>query len=104
MIITIVSPIRFKTEIDLMYNMLSKVGHIVLLSVCDEGDHETLMSLHRKKIDMCDRVVVLNKEGYMGHGTYEEIGYATIKRKPIEYLVTYGYLPAIGLPYEDKVQ
>ena len=51
------------------------------------GDYDTLMNVHRQKIDMAELIIVVNVGGYMGHGTYEEIGYATTKHKSIEYMV-----------------
>lgn len=101
MIITIISPIKFKKEIMDEYVARSLRGHIVLMPV-DKNDlflknldclpdseeelEEILVELHKKKIDMADKVVVLNIGGYMGRGTLEEIGYATIKEKIIEYI------------------
>jgi nucleoside 2-deoxyribosyltransferase len=79
------------------YVAQSILGHVVLLPVdvtdMEEyqdayrpGVHtETLMEIHKKKIDMADKVIVMNVGGYMGRGTLEEIGYATIKGKAIEY-------------------
>jgi len=93
MIITIISPLRFKSTIIDKYNELSLQGHVVLLPVegnlidVDKETEDKLMFLHRQKIDLSDEVLVLNVGGYMGRGTYEEIGYATIKGKPISYLV-----------------
>jgi len=92
-IIAIVSPIRFEAQIMEEYNKLSLQGHIVLLPCLShpQGHGEDgvtkLMDLHKAKMDMADRVLILNFNGYMGRGTYEEIGYATIKGKRIEYLV-----------------
>lgn len=89
MIICIISPIRFKDAIMEQYNELSSDGHIVLFPVVNAADDvtdEELMELHKKKIDWCDKVLVLNVGGYMGRGTYEEIGYAAVKGKPIEFL------------------
>jgi len=95
MIIAIICPIRFKKEMMDKYVDLSMQGHIVLLPVDLEDSNqvlardineESLMQLHKDKIDLSDKVHVVNVGGYMGRGTYEEIGYATVKNKPIEYL------------------
>ncbi|MCG3219590.1 MAG: hypothetical protein KAR35_11300 [Candidatus Heimdallarchaeota archaeon] len=47
---------------------------------------EMLGELHRRKIDMADLVYIINKDGYMGQGTRDEIEYAKSQNKKIEYL------------------
>lgn len=42
--------------------------------------------LHLRKIDMADRVLVVNVDGYIGDSTRAEIEYATEAGKPISYL------------------
>ena len=71
-------------------------GEIVLTIGCDtksdEGlgitaeQKEALDELHKRKIDMADRVLVLNVGGYVGASTRSEIEYAEWFEKPIEYL------------------
>jgi hypothetical protein len=97
MIIAIIAPLRFKKEIMHEYVKLSLQGHIVLLPVDvndmegfsnaynEDAFSEELMQLHKEKIDMSGKCLVMNVHGYMGRGTYEEIGYATVKGIPIEY-------------------
>lgn len=46
---------------------------------------EALASLHLRKIDLADRVHVVNPEGYVGPSTQAEIAYAEIRRKPVTY-------------------
>jgi hypothetical protein len=54
-----------------------------------DGDtKERLDELHRHKIDLADRVLVLNVGGYIGDSTRREIAYAMAHGKPIEYLET----------------
>jgi len=43
-------------------------------------------TLHKRKIDICDEVVVLNVGGYIGESTRSEINYALLIGKPIIYL------------------
>jgi hypothetical protein len=78
------------------------LGHIVLsVGVDIETDKEhfghlsledanyikiMLDKLHKKKIDLCDEVLVLNVGGYIGKSTRSEINYATKIGKPIRYL------------------
>jgi len=42
--------------------------------------------LHKRKIDICDEVFVLNVNGYIGDSTRSEIDYAKSINKPINYL------------------
>lgn len=76
---------------------LTLEGKIVLSIGCntksDEGlnltaaDKEKLDELHKRKIDLCDSVLVLNVDGYIGESTQSEIEYADKLGKPIEYLI-----------------
>ncbi len=47
---------------------------------------DALDLLHKQKIDMADRVLVLNVGGYIGDSTRSEIEYAEWFAKPIDYL------------------
>jgi hypothetical protein len=47
---------------------------------------ERLDELHLRKIDLADRVLVINPGGYIGESTAREIHYATRAGKPVEYL------------------
>ena len=51
-----------------------------------EGVKEIVDRVHFRKIDLCDRVFVINKGGYIGESTTNEINYAKSIGKPIEYL------------------
>ena len=55
------------------------VGH-------DSVEKVTLDELHKRKIDLADRVYVLNVGGYIGTSTRSEIEYALANDKPIDYL------------------
>lgn len=50
----------------------------------DENKHR-LCELHFRKIDMADRVLVVNPGGYIGNSTRQEIAYAEAKGKPVSY-------------------
>jgi hypothetical protein len=78
---------------------LTLAGKIVLSIGCDtkaDGDiaeiqdmdqvKAALDELHLRKIDLADRVHVLNVGGYVGDSTRREIEYATRVGKPITYL------------------
>ncbi|MEU7855194.1 hypothetical protein [Nonomuraea sp. NPDC049141] len=45
-----------------------------------------LGTLHKRKIDLADEVLVLNVGGYIGASTRSEIEYAAMRGKPIVYL------------------
>lgn len=49
-------------------------------------EKEKLDELHKRKIDLCDTVFVLNVGGYIGKSTQSEIDYASRIGKPIKYL------------------
>lgn len=51
-----------------------------------EGVKEKLDELHKRKIDLADRVFVLNVGGYIGESTRSEIEYAKKHNKKIDYL------------------
>jgi hypothetical protein len=56
------------------------VGH-------DSAEKVALDELHMRKIDLADRVFVLNVDGYIGESTRNEIAYAERTGKPVSYLV-----------------
>jgi hypothetical protein len=55
------------------------VGH-------DSSEKIALDELHKRKIDLADRVYVLNVNGYIGESTRSEIEYAERHGKPVDYL------------------
>ena len=72
-------------------------GEIALLPCCmyvdiqrefgAESDYKQKADdLHKRKIDLCDRVVVLNVGGYIGESTRSEINYAIEIGKRVSYL------------------
>jgi len=42
--------------------------------------------LHKRKIDICDEVFVINVNGYIGPSTRNEIDYALLKGKSVKFL------------------
>lgn len=72
-------------------------GEIALLPCCmfvdiereygAGSDYKRLADdLHKRKIDICDEVFVLNVGGYIGESTRSEIEYAESIGRPIKYL------------------
>ena len=50
-----------------------------------EGLKEQMDELHLRKIDLCDEVLVVNVDGYIGESTGNEIKYAEQIGKPVKY-------------------
>jgi len=99
MIVTIVSSKKHRAQIEEQYQKLTKENHIVLTPIKIDISHKVfdyagkltvsedqLMALHKAKIDICDMVLVLNVNGYIGRSMCEEIGYAITHGKTVEYL------------------
>jgi len=71
-------------------------GKIVLSIGCDfksddglglsESDKIRLDELHKRKIDLADEILILNKGGYIGESTKSELEYAKSHNKKISYL------------------
>lgn len=59
-------------------------GHAVDQQLSDE-QRAALGALHLAKIDLADRVVVVNPGGYVGESTRREIRYAREAGKPVAY-------------------
>lgn len=102
-IVVLCGSTRFKTEFERQTRRLGLEGKIVLSvsmfghsgdltpEQCTDG-HPTktaLDDLHKRKIDLADRVLVINPGGYIGTSTASEIRYAEHWRKPVEYLVPF---------------
>lgn len=87
---------RFFKTFDEQNYKLTLAGKIVLSIGCntksDEGlgitedQKRQLDELHKRKIDLCDYVLVLNVGGYVGESTRSEIQYAYEHGKPVAYL------------------
>jgi hypothetical protein len=87
---------RFFKTFDEQNFKLTLEGKIVLSIGCntksDDGlkltaeDKVMLDELHKRKIDLCDKVLVLNVDGYIGDSTRSEIAYALKIGKPVTYL------------------
>lgn len=59
-----------------------KISHIAEA----EGVKEALDELHKRKIDLCDEVFVVDVNSYIGDSTTSEIKYAHKIGKPVKYL------------------
>lgn len=97
-IICLCGSTRFKDAFLKANEELTLEGKIVLTVGCfghADGKFNTVITeeikikldeLHKRKIDLCDSVLILNVEGYIGQSTRSEIEYAKKIGKPIEYL------------------
>lgn len=55
----------------------------------DASDLKRMLdAMHRQKIDLADRVHVVNVGGYYGESTAREIAYARSLGKPVTFMVT----------------
>lgn len=100
-IITLCGSSRFVAEMAVIAWTLEKEGKITLgLHLLPESYHTQVNDhlaeaegvsahmdeLHLRKIDISDRIFVVNIDGYIGDSTRNEIAYATKHNKEITYL------------------
>ena len=91
-VVTLCGSVRFASEHLAAHWRLSLQGCVVLVPALPVegageplGVKDLLGSLHRRKIDMCDRIHVVNPDGYVGESTAAEIGYAKSLGKRVTY-------------------
>ncbi|WP_157598380.1 hypothetical protein [Phycicoccus sp. Root101] len=81
---------RFVNEMRAVNRELTLAGVIVVApSEADQSptpeQKAVLDALHRRKIDLADRVLVVNPGGYVGESTRGEIDYARAAGKPVSF-------------------
>ncbi len=84
---------RFRDEFTRINRELTLGGWMVLAPgvFAHDGDELTaaekvgLDELHKRKIDLADKIVIVNPGGYVGDSTRAEIEYATKLGKPVSY-------------------
>ncbi|MEU4197672.1 hypothetical protein AB0E69_37640 [Kribbella sp. NPDC026611] len=64
--------------------VLSRPGDRETDEITDE-QKTALGALHLRKIDLADRVLVVNPGGYVGESTSREIAYARATGKPVSF-------------------
>lgn len=94
---------RFYKTFDEQNLKLTLEGKLVLSIGCNTKndkdlnvtaeDKVKLDELHKRKIDLCDYILVLNVDGYIGESTHSEIEYAKQKGVRIEYLFPPAFEP-----------
>ena len=95
-LITLCGSTRFKEQFLEAQKRLTLEGNIVISvglfghsgddEVWTEGTKEMLDDMHKRKIDMADRIFVINVGGYIGKSTRSEIEYAKATGKTVDYL------------------
>ena len=94
-VITLCGSTRFKDDFMREQKRLTLEGNIVISvglfghSGDNEGlskdTEEMLREIHRRKIDLSDEIYVINKNGYIGENTKNEVEYAIKKGKKVRY-------------------
>jgi hypothetical protein len=89
-IVCICGSIRFAAEMRAANSDLTFAGVIVLApgeadEVVTAEQKTALDALHLRKIDLADRVLVVNPGGYVGESTRREIAYARAAGKPVSF-------------------
>ncbi|WP_203667107.1 hypothetical protein [Cellulomonas pakistanensis] len=81
---------RFTVELRAANRELTLAGAVVVAPSEVDGpltdDQRTALgTLHLRKIDLADRVLVVNPDGYVGESTRQEIAYARAAGKPVSF-------------------
>ena len=87
-IVCICGSTRFVDEMRAANRELTFAGVVVLApgeadEVVTDEQKTVLDALHLRKIDLADRVLVVNPGGYVGESTSREITYARATGKPV---------------------
>ncbi len=95
-VITLCGSTRFKDDFIEQQKRLTLEGYIVISvglfghsgdsEVFTEGTKQMLDDMHKRKIDMADEILVINKNGYIGESTRSEIDYAHKIGKKVNYM------------------
>jgi hypothetical protein len=95
-IITLCGSTKFRDEFIAEQKRLTLEGNIVISvglyghsgddEVWTESTKEMLDDMHLRKIDLADEIFVINKSGYIGNSTRDEIEYATRTGKVVKYM------------------
>ena len=89
-IVCICGSTRFVEQMRAANRDLTFAGVIVVApgeagEVVTDDQKTALDALHLRKIDLADRVLVVNPGGYVGESTRREIAYARATGKPISF-------------------
>ena len=94
-VITLCGSTKFSKYFIEQQKRLTLEGKIVVSVGFFENDSEVITKeqkimlddMHKRKIDMSDRIFVINVGGYIGSSTRSEIDYALHTGKVVDYLV-----------------
>lgn len=94
-VITLCGSVRFEKEFWDAVEDLMKDGYIVLMprtflnknekATIKKEEMEEFVSIHKRKINLSDAIMVINKDGYIGEHTKSEIEYAKKNNKKVFY-------------------
>lgn len=99
-VVCLCGSVRFAEEIVAADRELTWGGAIVVAPTLGTGPAPTveqraaLGELHLRRIDLADRVVVVNPGGYVGESTTREIAYARAAGKPVSFTHPAEHTPA----------
>lgn len=93
-VITLCGSTKFKEDFERVNRELTLAGNIVISVGCfgHSGDvfsdeqKEMLDEIHKRKIDLSDAIYVINKNGYIGTSTANEIEYAKVHGKEVIFM------------------
>ena len=67
-------------------NNVADLNYMKNLNLDTDIAKAALDELHKRKIDLADRIFIVDVDGYIGSSTASEIAYAKAHEKPIDYL------------------
>lgn len=94
-VITLCGSTKFKDDFMKEQQRLTLAGNIVIsVGVFGHADEIELSQsekvmlddMHKQKITMADEIFVINKGGYIGWSTQQEINYAAVRNIPVVYM------------------
>lgn len=93
-VITLCGSTRFKEDFERINRELTLLGNIVISvgafghagDVFTDEQKQILDDIHKRKIDMADAIYVINKDGYIGSSTKDEIKYAIAHGKQVIFM------------------
>jgi hypothetical protein len=94
-VITLCGSTKFKDDFIRQQERLTLLGNVVISvgvfphadkKQISKSDKILLDSIHKQKIEMADEIFVINRRGYIGESTRNEILYAMHCRKPVKYM------------------
>ena len=107
-VITFCGSSRFREVFHKLASEYTLMGWIVLMPHCYYENNsrpdlkDLLVEIHRDMIEMSDAILVVNKNGYIGDSTKEEIKWAEVLHKEIKYYENPPEIPCTTYVYNDE--